>query len=248
MNLSGSSGNPFSNTSWTPAAASNTSRTVIDAQAEREKRHQERQRIKAAGKIQQTWRGHKSRRELAEDRRAAFDEVYTGHAAQTWGPSQRVILASSLLVFFFDKQRGDDVKRVVRFVQDALSAGMEPLVPPRATAARTNQLLGVFVKSLQAVASSSRLVNYILFYADDNLLTSPTRSAPDMRELFNILSRLLQRVPRAASGILGPYYDAIEHLCKSDSHHTDMLELIKLGLLMPLGLPDGNRESTLHMA
>ncbi|KAM0525755.1 hypothetical protein ACHAPE_000466 [Trichoderma viride] len=76
VNLSGQTSNPFSNTTWSPSAASNATKTVSDAQADREKRQVERRRLKAASQIQKTWRGYRSRSTLKEQRRNDFDLVY----------------------------------------------------------------------------------------------------------------------------------------------------------------------------
>ncbi|ODA79904.1 hypothetical protein RJ55_05501 [Drechmeria coniospora] len=96
VNLSGQAGNPFANTSWSPSVASNATKTVSDAQAEREKRQIERRRLKAAGKIQMVWRGHRTRTALAETRRAMFDDIYnsSSNASPDEVPLDQIIPAN----------------------------------------------------------------------------------------------------------------------------------------------------------
>src|ERR1700680_4464473 len=76
VNLSGQNLNPFAASSWSPSA-SGTQKTVANAQQEREQRRQERERLNASKRIQRTWRGHRSRRQLADSRRALWDEIET---------------------------------------------------------------------------------------------------------------------------------------------------------------------------
>ncbi|KAK7742272.1 ubiquitin-protein ligase (E3) [Cytospora paraplurivora] len=77
VNMSGQKKmNPFAATSWTPSNASSASKTVADAQAERNKRQLERDKLKAAQSIQRIWRGHRSRRTLKDERRQALDALY----------------------------------------------------------------------------------------------------------------------------------------------------------------------------
>ena len=145
VNLSGQVGNPFANTSWRPSAASNATKAVSDAQAEREKRQAERQRLKAAGKIQRTWRGHRARVGIAESRRAAFDQLYeTQEASETL---QRLPLAFNLLLSFFDRKRNDDLRRVYLFVSDAETVDLDKIAPVQAHPSRMHRLTKILLEA-----------------------------------------------------------------------------------------------------
>jgi ubiquitin-protein ligase E3 C len=122
VNLSGQAGNPFANTAWSPSAASNATKTVTDAQAEREKRQAERQRQKAASNIQRLWRGHKTRRQVADSRRAKFDGLY--HSPDAIDPTQRCSAALPLLFSFCKPQNPDDISRAFLFVNSCIEAGL----------------------------------------------------------------------------------------------------------------------------
>lgn len=122
MNMSGQKNlNPFAATSWTPSASSTASKTVADAQAERRQRQQEREKLKAAESIQRTWRGHRVRRNLKDDRRRILDNLYSrsSHA----GPEQRASEALPLVVTVLDPRRADDRTRLERFALDLEDSG-----------------------------------------------------------------------------------------------------------------------------
>ena len=148
VNLSGGAGNPFANTSWSPSAVSNTTKTVSDAQAEREKRQVERQRLKAAGRIQRTWRGHKARTTVADSRRATFDQVYASSAAQE--PQKRLPLAFNLLLSFFKPNRYDDLQRLFKYVNDTRTVDLPSICPADTHASRIRRLVDIIVAALQA--------------------------------------------------------------------------------------------------
>jgi ubiquitin-protein ligase E3 C len=109
VNLSGQNLNPFAASSWTPSA-SGTQKTVANAQQERQQRQQERERLNASKRIQRTWRGHRSRRQLADSRRAVWDDVET----QAVHSETNVVLVeqAKLLVAFFSPRRRDDIGRL----------------------------------------------------------------------------------------------------------------------------------------
>lgn len=117
VNMSGQKNlNPFAATSWTPSAASTASKTVADAQAERRQRQQERDKLRAAESIQRTWRGHRVRRGLRDERRAAFDELY--HDAAYSDQGLRASKALQLVVTTLAPTRSDDRKRLQEFARD----------------------------------------------------------------------------------------------------------------------------------
>ncbi len=109
VNLSGKNLNPFAASPWSPST-SGTQKTVANAQQEREQRRQERERLNASKRIQRIWRGHRSRRELADSRRAQWDEI----EANGGRSSSEVVLIEQvkLLVAFFSPQRRDDAGRL----------------------------------------------------------------------------------------------------------------------------------------
>lgn len=151
VNLSGQAGNPFANTSWSPAVVSNATKTVSDAQAEREKRHLERQKLKAAGKIQRTWRGHQTRRNLADDRREAFDTMY--RSSSPAAVVERLPVAFNLLLSFFSRQSADDIQRTYLFARDCESAHIEHIAPRNVHKSRLGHLSNILVAAVSFVAT-----------------------------------------------------------------------------------------------
>jgi ubiquitin-protein ligase E3 C len=109
VNLSGQNSNPLAALSGAPSV-SGTQQTVAHAQQERLQRQQERERLNASKRIQRIWRGHNSRRELADARRRSWDEI------ETQGLHDQVLTLVQqlrLLVVFFNPRRQDDIRRLV---------------------------------------------------------------------------------------------------------------------------------------
>ncbi|CAN8097686.1 unnamed protein product [Discula destructiva] len=118
VNMSGQKNlNPFAASSFTPSAASSASKTVADAQAERRRRQQERDKLKAAENIQRTWRGHTVRQGLREQRREQLDALYANDAMLS-APEVRSAQALPLVVTTLDPSRSDDRERLHKFAQD----------------------------------------------------------------------------------------------------------------------------------
>lgn len=152
VNLSGSAGNPFANTSWSPSAVSNATKTVSNAQAEREKRQVERTRLKAAGKIQRTWRGYKTRAELRESQRDAFDALYKSGSNQS--PSKRLPEAFTLLLSFFALRRDDDIRRAICYAHDTESVNLRDIAPANVHPSRIAQLIRLLLCAIDKSVSA----------------------------------------------------------------------------------------------
>src|SRR6202012_4258119 len=71
VNLSGRKTNPFT----AVGSGAGSQAAIAKAQHEREQRHREGERLKAARPIQRTWPRHASRTELDQRLRHEFDEV-----------------------------------------------------------------------------------------------------------------------------------------------------------------------------
>lgn len=121
VNMSGQKKlNPFAATSWTPSNASSASKTVADAQAERNKRQLERDKLKAAQSIQRTWRGHRSRRNLKNERRQALDALYGDPSISN--PRTRASEALPFVVSALDPRIPADRLRLERFARDLVQS------------------------------------------------------------------------------------------------------------------------------
>jgi len=124
VNLSGQQPDHFAAWGGSPAA-SGIQRTVAVAQAERQHRQQERERINASRRIQRTWRGHKSRKELANARRQTWDDMEKNGARQDSQISSDLVEESRLLLSFFNSQNSDDLSRLSRLGDRLLKASQE---------------------------------------------------------------------------------------------------------------------------
>ncbi|KAL8680951.1 MAG: hypothetical protein Q9186_002911 [Xanthomendoza sp. 1 TL-2023] len=131
VNLSGRSNNPFaaSAASKQSAPLQTTQHTVAQAQAERLQRYQERLRPPAAGTIQRSWRGYRTRRQLKNawrqdwDAREVADAAAEGlRAPDAWEPTpyrseQDCLDQLRLLVHFATQQEPGDVERLILFAR-----------------------------------------------------------------------------------------------------------------------------------
>lgn len=157
VNLSGQASNPFSNTSWTPSAVSNATKTVSDAQADREKRQTERRRLKAASQIQRTWRGYRSRSALREQHRHDFDLVYQSRSDSD--APRRLYTAFPLLLSFFSANRAGDVHRLILFSNDCNTISLQQLNDASRHPSRLRKLMAVLVQALGVLVSKEYVYN-----------------------------------------------------------------------------------------
>ncbi|RFU74140.1 ubiquitin- ligase e3 c [Trichoderma arundinaceum] len=212
VNLSGQASNPFSNTSWTPSAASNATKTVTDAQADRERRQAERRRLKAASQIQRIWRGYKSRSTSREQRRNDFDLVY--QSLSDSDASLRLYTSIPLLLSFFSADRAGDMRRLFLFITDCNNIPLEQLSDASRHPSRLQKLMVVLVQALGVLVSK-----------DDTPLES--------QQLLALINHLAAKFPFTVSGSVNDYYTALAKLCQS-KHDREWLDVILRSLSVPL--------------
>ncbi|KAK0382734.1 hypothetical protein NLU13_9830 [Sarocladium strictum] len=196
VNLSGQTGNPFTNTSWSPSLVSNATKTVSNAQADRERRQADKQRLRAAGQIQKTWRGHRTRQALGNDRRAEFDALYSPNSidGEASLATERLSLAFALLVSFFSTRRKDDLHRLVWFSRNAARVDVPLLLSPGAHPSRILHLVRILVSALQPVAKH--------------------RSATDVFILVDLILRTADSFPNSIPLMCHGYFAGLAELCR----------------------------------
>ncbi|KAL6918020.1 hypothetical protein ACHAPO_000171 [Fusarium lateritium] len=212
VNLSGSTGNPFANTSWSPSAVSNATKTVSNAQAEREKRQIERTKLKAAGKIQRTWRGYKTREELRASQRDTFDALYKPGSGQT--PSERLREAFPLLLSFFALRRDDDIQRAICYAHDTESVDLRQIVPPNVHPSRIGQLIRLLLSAVDKSASARNL-------SDDTHL------------IFKLVVRLVTSYPDLGFLAIDSYYKVVGKVCQARSLGGQWREIVLHAITSP---------------
>ncbi|PHH59327.1 hypothetical protein CDD81_3377 [Ophiocordyceps australis] len=194
INLSGQAGNPFSNTSWSPSVVSNTTKTVIDAHADREKRLAERRRLKAVVKIQSFWRGYQERKAVSERQRSDFDDILIRNSSQ-WLPT-----AFKLLLAFFSPRNSNDVQRAVQFAHNVGSVPLDEITAGHLQLYRLQRFLIILVQSLDASASA--------------------QNCPDSSDvLLGLIMNVAFKVPSAILRVLDEYYKALGLLCHTRASH-----------------------------
>ncbi|KAF5026121.1 hypothetical protein F66182_1769 [Fusarium sp. NRRL 66182] len=213
VNLSGSTGNPFANTSWSPSAVSNANKTVSNAQAEREKRLAERTRLKAAGKIQRTWRGHRARSALRDSRRAAFDTLYSSESIQS--PEERLPEAFTLLLSFFTLRRHDDIRRAICYAHDTDSVDFQAIAPYDVHPSRLETLFRLLVQVLDQSLSRGGI-------------------SDDTHPLFKLVFRILTSYPELILGSIDNYYKVVAKLCQAQELSAQWHDVVFQAVSRPL--------------
>jgi ubiquitin-protein ligase E3 C len=206
VNLSGQVANPFAGTSWTPSSASNATKTVSDAQAEREKRQLERQRQKAAGHIQRTWRGHRTRRNVADDRRTAFDSLYRSNT--TLSSHERIRSALPLVLSFARRVQGSsDLERVLLFVRDCNHSDIRHTFT-RIHPSRIEKLAHILVTALNVAHRQNNA------------------HAEQLSSLFVLLTGLVDLFPTAIVSSMEDYFTVLARVCQSATAQECLREVI----------------------
>ncbi|KAK2599683.1 hypothetical protein N8I77_011416 [Diaporthe amygdali] len=222
VNMSGQKNlNPFAATSWTPTSSSSASKTVADAQAERNKRQLGREKLKAAQSIQRTWRGHTARRSLKDQRRGTLDALYNdrSHADSRTTASE----ALPLVVAALDPRRPDDRTRLERFAQDLLQSDCS-LVKSEATTS------GSQIK---------RLTSQLLVL----LRSSGYDQIP--RTSFKVIIQILSTRFESARDCLDSLFDIIANYCRNEEiRDAESLSLLEQAILVPIAKDTGRRAST----
>ncbi|KAF5628538.1 ubiquitin ligase e3 C [Fusarium tjaetaba] len=213
VNLSGTTGNPFTNTSWSPSAVSNTTKTVSNAQAEREKRQADREKLKAASKIQRIWRGYKTRAELKESQRNTFDALYKSERRQN--PSERLPKAFGLLLSFFSLRRDDDIQRAICYAHDTESVDLEAIAPSNTSLSRVGCLIQLLLQALDRAISIGDL-------------------SGDTHILFKLVLRIITKYPEFLIPMIDSYYTVVAKLCQFQKLSEQWQDIMLQAISRPL--------------
>jgi ubiquitin-protein ligase E3 C len=247
VNLSGRNTNPFGSSS--PSARQGphghgSQNTLAIAQQERLIRQQERDRLKAARTVQQTWRGYRSRGATRRIWRAEWDDieqkrighviVFDDHGVDQEGETVPTIRYSTLgeclsqlrlLLHFLEISKDGDAARLVYFSK-VFRETLEEVSTMSTDGEWTTLLIRLAkmtLRLLQALSAPSRLSNHA--------------GAP-LLQLLRFLTRLL---PRQMAHIAKDYYSAMGVLTtdisslspKLDYTLSDLVAAV-LALLRPL--------------
>lgn len=210
VNLSGQNIDPFAATSWSPEA-SGTKKTLAAAQQEREKRHQERERLQSAKRLQRVWRGHRARKALAQSWRAAWDELETKQNGELGSSPDALVEQSRLLVAFFDSSKPDDIFRSTRLAARLLNYN-DPGHTPRlrkAIVPYQSRLADIMLSSIaHSDTSGHATVNQLRLLS---VLYEPShRSEEDLARYYTILDKLFDvNAPGLLPAASGPLREAM---------------------------------------
>ncbi|KAL8778138.1 MAG: hypothetical protein Q9213_007554 [Squamulea squamosa] len=217
VNLSGRNTNPFAATVASKQASSTqtTQHTVAHAHAERLHRHLERQRPPAAGIIQRSWRGYRSRRQTKHswrqdwDIREGADSAAEGRGPPaTWTPTpykseEDCLDQLKLLVHFASPQEQSDGDRLILFARRYASY-VQRTGSAVASDAWTFPLLRL------AKLSISMLKPFKL------------RSHSDLNVLLELLSTVTAIIPHQIASVSRQYFEALRGVASDSQGVYDM--------------------------
>ncbi|KAK0709499.1 hypothetical protein B0T26DRAFT_408047 [Lasiosphaeria miniovina] len=230
VNLSGQrTANPFTNPSWggPSTAAAGASKSVALAQAERQQRQHERDRLKAALRIQKTWRGHCVRWSLRASRRQALDRLYDGQDAVD--AQQRSVRALPLVLAVNGGVSPEDHRRLVWVAQDLLRSNFSAFVSGAVHFTRLNKLARLLIASLEGSDVATTL--------------------PQTQVLLETLNGILKIRPRSIEPVLGRYCRVLGECGRHvspESPSRDLLRAIVVAPLIATGVPASFTSAAYH--
>ncbi|RFU31671.1 hypothetical protein B7463_g4672, partial [Scytalidium lignicola] len=208
VNLSGQNLNPFAASSWTPTA-SGTQKTLANAHQERQQRQQERERLDASKRIQKVWRGHKTRRDLADERRRLWDDNVIQSSPDS-EPLTTLVEGLPLLVAFFNPRNNDDRQRLLDLSQRISALGYQQFFSNTNVQSKLLPLSRCILQALQ-------------IFETDSL-------ASFLRLLVQIIDARRDIFPQ----ISDQYYDLLSSLFTNQSHLNIDKSLLLQAVVCPL--------------
>lgn len=229
VNLSGQNLDPFAATSWAPEA-SGTKKTLAAAQQEREKRHQERERLQATKRLQRVWRGHRARKALAQSRRAAWDELERRQGGALYYSPDVLVEQSRLLIAYFDSSKPEDIFRSTRLAERILYYNDPEHIHRlrQAIAPHQSRLADIMLSSIAHSSPSGDATVYQLGLLS-NLYEPSQRSEEDLARYYTILDKLFEvHAPGLLPGAPGYLRKAIAAPLRSTKEDGNLAAFIGL--------------------
>lgn len=223
VNLSGQRSDPFAGTSWGAGPSTGTTKSVAEAQADRQRRQQERDRLRAAQNIQRTWRGHRQRQILQAEHRRLFADLYRQQPPLS--PGERGSRAFPLLPSLVSADREEDYEGLAMFTEDLAQDESGVFSPQRTSTLRLKSLVHMLV----ATAIKTE------------------KPATQLAVLLKLLVLLVERRPESAADSLDSYYTLLAHIIKEERlgvHDRSGLPLTAISL--PLRAPTGRLHRATH--
>ncbi|KAI2636747.1 hypothetical protein GGS21DRAFT_513023 [Xylaria nigripes] len=196
VDLSGQrNANPWAKSGWAPAQ-SGASKTVAQAQVEREKRHRERTELAAAKRIQSAWRAHRDRQQVRALRRQEFDALYKSPVLPH-NAHERIQQALPLLLAYFVPSQSDDHQRLDWFISDLRSLSKE---------------LSLSINSSIFSPSTWDRLARLLVRALEK------RHGSSSQTLLAITAEIIEQRPASINSMLELYYASLARLIAEYSH------------------------------
>lgn len=235
VNLSGQDINPFEASSWAPTA-SGTQKTVAAAQHERHLRQLERERLVASKNIQRTWRGHRVRRNVANSRRQAWDDLENRHTHEEDLAEPVLMEEVNLLLAFFNYKSSEDISRLVRLCQRLLQRSRASQTFNANMGRRLPYLVAVLLDALSLFVlplSHQILILYLVYenVGSNNFYSQPQPSTDIMVE---VLTYIVQWNPSTASKAITRYYTILSDLLIRGDLSTEVKTQICEAFAAPL--------------
>ena len=219
VNLSGRGTNP-----WAPTShASGSPAAIANAQQERERRQQERDRQTAAKTIQRSWRGSASRKLLSQSLRVEYDAIEArrgGSDTSEDAPQLRRLLQ------FFSARHDDDMQRLETFAARHLDSVQKQRLDPSGGPwpVLYLRLDGAILAALERTCGSQtrepKKLNVYLELLSFLTAHGPDRSAQRATRYYQVINTVSTVYTQAAIQPVAPLVQATTAPLRKLSAHT----------------------------
>jgi ubiquitin-protein ligase E3 C len=202
VNLSGRKTNPFGNT----GTGAGSQLALDRAQQDRAQRQRERDTLNAAKRIQRTWRGHATRREIAEELRRDWDTAESSVGASqkaAYSSEEEALAQLQRLLQFASTRNDDDLRRIQHYgsrqLETARKLGLPSSGPWPSAYLRLQRILLVALERQSKSSSTSgdqigQSLGTLRFVAAQIPAETSQNAAQYYRTLAHIVSRLSQNL------------------------------------------------------
>ncbi len=226
--------NPFNGSSWSPSGQPGPSKSVEDANKQREERQRQRDRLRATLRLQKVWRGQQARNSLRKTRRLALDAVYSDDSMLE--PRERLLRAVPLILALFQASHPADVSRLTVVAQDLLDTKFSCFQSKAIHPTRLKKLTSILVTALEmyvvsgeAPGERSRLAVNQYFRR-----VEPSQADTPFETLVTTLDEIIWHEPQWAEQDLERLYKALAKHSRRTDMQPHLLDIVRRLAVAPL--------------
>ncbi|KAK3316370.1 hypothetical protein B0H66DRAFT_292930 [Apodospora peruviana] len=201
---------------WASSTAGASAVAVKSAQAERQQRQREREKLKAAFRIQRSWRGYRVRRDFRASCRHHLNLLYQTHTENT---EQRSIEALPLVLTSFEASRLEDHVWLAQVSQDLVQTKFRAFTSGAINPTRLGKLAHSIVMALKSPQVQPN--------------TQP-HTKQQTRVFFETLASILQTRPQALVPLMDQYYQVLGTYLRQSGPESKDVGILQNAVVAPL--------------